>query len=151
MSNRLYEQALVVDTTAPLAPFTTIDSGVSPDTLVDIYAKAGVTLAVFTVVDDSPNSIEQTIKLLGVNRRYFSSRDDKYVLADRAEDVQRAKSQGKLAVAFAFQGSNALLGEPPGTADRLDPASHSSAAHRRAQPSQQPQRRMSTTDEEKTL
>jgi membrane dipeptidase len=111
VSAHLYHEALVVDTTAPLAPFTSIDSGVSPDRVVHTYASAGVTFAVFTVVDDAPNSIEQTLKLLGLNRRYFASRSDRYVLADRAEQVRAAKAQGQLAVAFAFQGSNALLGE----------------------------------------
>lgn len=111
VSPRLYDAALVVDTTAPLAPFTSIDTGVSPEDVVLTYAGAGVTLAIFTVVDDAPNSIEQTIKLLALNRHYFLNRSNSYVLADRAADVRTAKAQGKLAVAFAFQGSNALLGE----------------------------------------
>jgi membrane dipeptidase len=107
----LYRHSLVVDATAPLAPFTTIEIAFSPEQLVDAYAKAGVTFTVFTVVDDYPNSIEQTIKLIGANRRFFRDRPDQFVLADRAEQVREAKVAGKMAVGFAFQGSNALLGE----------------------------------------
>lgn len=107
----LYKNALVVDTTVPLSPFAAIQSAFGPEQLVDAYTQAGVTFAVFTVVDDFPNSIEQTIKLIGENRRYFLTRPEKFVLADRADDVQNAKAADKLAVAFAFQGSNALLGE----------------------------------------
>lgn len=111
ISNGLYSHSVVVDTTAPLAPFAVIQTASGPEKLVNAYAEAGVTFAVFTIVDDFPNSIEQTIKLIGENRRYFLARPERYVLADRADDARRAKAEGKLAVGFAFQGSNALLGE----------------------------------------
>jgi membrane dipeptidase len=111
MVSTLYDRSIVVDTTAPLAPFQAIQIAFGPDEVVSAYASAGVTLAIFTVVDDFPNSIEQTVKLLGENRRYFLNRPDRYVLVDRAEDVRRAKTESKLAAAFAFQGTNALLGD----------------------------------------
>jgi membrane dipeptidase len=107
----LYDGSIVVDATAPISPFAVIQATSGPQELVDLYAAAGVTLAVFTVVDDFPNSIEHTIKLIGQNRRFFLAQPQKYVLADRSEDVRRAKTEGRLAVGFAFQGSNALLGE----------------------------------------
>jgi membrane dipeptidase len=107
----VYRRSTVVDITAPLAPFGAITTAAGPEALVDIYSRAGVTLAVFTIVDDFPNSIEQTIKWVAANRRFFLGRPDQYVLADKAGDVRNAKIEGKLAVGFAFQGSNALLGE----------------------------------------
>lgn len=107
----LYGRSIVVDTTAPLAPFGAITTAAGPEALVDTYAQAGVTLAVFTIVDDFPNSIEQTIKWLAANRRFFLGLPDRYILADAIGDVRSAKVAGKLAVGFAFQGSNALLGE----------------------------------------
>jgi membrane dipeptidase len=107
----LYSESLVVDATAPLAPFATIQTELGPQGLVDVYAQAGVTFAVFTVVDDLPNSVEQTVRLIAQNRRFFLSRPDDYLLADRPADVQAAKAAGKLAIAFAFQGTNALLGD----------------------------------------
>jgi membrane dipeptidase len=111
MANRLYASAIVVDATAPLPPFGAVEISSTPDQLVDAYVRSGVTHAVFTVVDDFPNSIEQTVKLLGLNRRFFLSRPDRFVLADNADDIRRAKAEGKFAAAFGFQGSNALLGE----------------------------------------
>lgn len=110
-SKALYESAIVIDTTAPVAPFATMQLSSGPDSVVTPYAQAGVSLAVFTVVDDYPNSIEQTMKLIGANRRYFLARPERFALAERADDVRKAKAGRKLAVAFAFQGSNALLGE----------------------------------------
>lgn len=107
----LYRDCVIVDATAPLSPFAAIQTVLGPDEIVNVYAEAGVTLAVFTVADDFPNSIEQTIKLIAQNRRFFLTRPDRYVMADCADDVQTAKAEGKLAVALAFQGSNALLGE----------------------------------------
>jgi len=107
----IYNNSIVVDMTAPFSPFAAIETGVTADKLVDVYVKAGITLVVFTVVDDFPHSIEQTIKLIGANRRYFLSSPEKFVLVETIEDVRRAKGERKLAVGFAFQGSNALLGD----------------------------------------
>jgi membrane dipeptidase len=107
----LYGSCIVVDATAPITPYAAIDINVGPEERVLPYREAGVTLAVFTVVDDYPNSIEQTVKLLGANRQFFLQRSDRYVLADNAADVRRAREEGKLAISFAFQGTNALLGE----------------------------------------
>jgi membrane dipeptidase len=107
----LYTQSLVVDATAPLAPYATIKTELEPKQVFDVYAASGVTLAVFTVVDDFPNSIEQTIRLIAQNRRFVLAHPDEYVLADGTADVHAAKTSGRLAIAFAFQGSNALLGD----------------------------------------
>lgn len=109
--NGLYSRSVVVDATAPTPPFSPFETTFSPDERVNAYTTAGVDFAVFTLVDDYPNSIEQTLKLIGANRQYFLSRSEKFTLAEGAEDVRKAKASGKLAVAFAFQGSNALLGD----------------------------------------
>lgn len=109
--NGLYGRSIVVDATAPTPPFAPFESPSSPDERVNAYTSAGVDFAVFTLVDDYPNSIEQTLKLIAANRRYFLSRTAKFTLAEEAADVRKAKAAGKLAVAFAFQGSNALLGD----------------------------------------
>jgi membrane dipeptidase len=107
----LYDSALVVDACAPVAPFAAIEPEGGPEKLVGAYIEAGVTFVVFTVVDDFPNSIEQTIKFIGANRRFFLDQPEKFALVNTVEDVRNAKAAGKLAVGFAFQGSNALLGE----------------------------------------
>jgi membrane dipeptidase len=110
-SSPLYRESIVVDATAPVSPFCAGQAALGVDALVSSYSAAGVTLAVFTIVDDFPNSTEQTLRLIGANRRYFSLCPEKFVLADRADAVAAAKARGKLAVAFAFQGSNALMGD----------------------------------------
>lgn len=106
-----YDEAIVVDACAPFPPVSLMPMARTADEIVEPYAESGVTLALFTVVDDFPNSVEQTVKLLGENRRYVQMRPGRYALADHAADVRRAKAERKLAVGFAFQGSNALLGE----------------------------------------
>jgi len=45
----------------------------TPDELMHAYVSAGVSFSIFTVVDDHPNSIEQTIKLIGANRNFFQT------------------------------------------------------------------------------
>jgi len=109
--NGLYSRSIVVDATAPIPPYAPFETKFSADERVNAYTSAGVDFAVFTLVDDYPNSIEQTLKLIAANRRYFLSQSEKFALAEEAEDVRKAKAAGKLAVAFAFQGSNALLGD----------------------------------------
>jgi membrane dipeptidase len=106
-----YGRSIVVDLCAPVAPFATIELPGGPEKLLGPYLDAGVSLIVLTVVDDLPNSIEQTIKLIAANRRFFLGQSDRFVLVDSVNDVHRSKAAGRLAVAFAFQGSNALLGE----------------------------------------
>src|SRR5579862_8342474 len=100
--NGVYSRSIVVDVTAPTPPFASFESTSSPDERVNAYTSAGVDFAIFTLVDDYPNSIEQTLKLIAANRRYFLSRSEKFVLAEEAADVRNAKAAGKLAVAFAF-------------------------------------------------
>jgi len=107
----LYRDSIVADTTAPTPPFASFEASSEPSERVKPYRDAGITFAVFSIVDDFPNSIEQTIRLIARNRQYFLSRPDDFVLVECSDDVRKAKNAGKLAVAFAFQGSNALLGE----------------------------------------
>jgi membrane dipeptidase len=111
LSKSLYEEDIVVDATVPIAPFAAISSATMAEDLLTPYIAAGVTLAVVTVVDDYPNSVEQTIRLLAANRRFLLERPEKYAMVDGVSAVRRAKAERKLAVAFAFQGTNALLGD----------------------------------------
>lgn len=106
-----YQEAIVVDATAPLAPFSYAASTLRPDQLMSVYEKAGVTLAVFTLVDDFPYSIEQAVKLLAANRRYVIDNPGQFKLTDGADDVREAKNEDKLAVAFAFQGSSSVMND----------------------------------------
>jgi membrane dipeptidase len=102
---------LTIDACAPLAPVAPVDIAFTGEQRVAAYSSAGVACAVFSIVDDLPNSIEQTVKLIAQNRRFFLSQPQKYVLADNAGDIRRARAEGKFAACFAFQGTNALMGD----------------------------------------
>ena len=41
-------------------------------------------------------------------RTFFGARTDRYALVEVADDIVRAKRDGKLAVGFHFQGTNSL-------------------------------------------
>jgi membrane dipeptidase len=110
LGESVYGRSIVVDATAPIAPIGTFPTTANPVDLVGVYERAGVTLALFTIVDDFPNSIEQTIKLIAANRRYFLGAPQQYAIIDKPVDVIAAKEKNKLAIGFAFQGSNGLLG-----------------------------------------
>jgi membrane dipeptidase len=110
-ANYVYEDAIIVDAAVPIAPFAAIASADGPESVLTPYVSAGATLAVVTVVDDFPNSIEQTVRLIAANRRFLLQRPESYLLADSVAAVRRAKADHKLAVAFAFQGTNALMGD----------------------------------------
>jgi membrane dipeptidase len=111
MVERLYRDTIVVDSTAPMSPFPNFQTTVGPDEVLEAYERAGLSFVVFTVSDDYPNSIEHTVKLLGQNRQYFLRRSARFSLIESAAEVRKAKMSGKMAVAFSFQGSGALMGE----------------------------------------
>lgn len=108
--NALYKSAIVVDALAAVAPFSYVE-GIDPERYAQSYAGSGVTYVVFTVVSDMPNSIEQSVRLLAINRRFIQAQPERFMLADSATEVRKAKATGRLAVGFAFQGTNALLGD----------------------------------------
>ena len=56
-----------------------------------------------TVAGDR-NGLDETIRKIAKERRYFHSRPDEYVLVESTADIARAKAEGKLAVIFHFQG-----------------------------------------------
>ncbi len=111
-ARRLYDDAIVIDSTAPMAPIVgLLSTPLTPDELVAPYRDHGVTLTSFTVGVDHIVSIEQTVKLLAQNRRFVLSRPDQLLLVQSAADIRRAKAERKLGVNFGFQGTNGLLGD----------------------------------------
>ncbi len=73
------------------------------------FAKAGFTFVSLTVgMDWTP--LAETIQHIGAERRRFLS-DPNCVLVERTSDIRRAKSEGKLAVGFHFQGTNPLAND----------------------------------------
>ena len=74
------------------------------------YVASGVDFVSITLVDDW-SWIEATMRHVAAQRAYFLSRSEDYVLVETAEDIVRAKREGKLGVGFNFQGSNGLGGD----------------------------------------
>jgi membrane dipeptidase len=54
---------------------------------------------------------EHTIKVLAAYRYWLRARPERFVLVDGADDVLRAKSEGKLAIAFDLEGAVSLGGQ----------------------------------------
>ena len=67
----------------------------------------GYTYITFTIATDWGN-LNQSIHRIAEKRAYFLARPKEYVLVEQVDDVLRAKKEGKLAIGFHFQGTNAL-------------------------------------------
>ena len=74
------------------------------------YPASGVDFVSLTLADDW-TWIEATMRHVAAQRAYFLGRSKDCVLVESAEDILRAKSEGKLGVGFNFQGSNGLGGD----------------------------------------
>jgi membrane dipeptidase len=70
------------------------------------YQRGGVTaiLATVTTTDDSPATIERIARFTQLIRRH----PDELLLIERASDIEKAKSHGKLGIAFHFQNGRPL-------------------------------------------
>ncbi|MEO5693752.1 MAG: membrane dipeptidase [Usitatibacter sp.] len=84
--------------------------GVRGDTL-ERFAKSGFNYVSLTVGLDSVPSLEATIQHMAAERRRIESAPDKYVFVESVDDIARAKREGKLALGFHHQGTNALQGD----------------------------------------
>ena len=105
--SRLHRDAVVVDMTMPWGDYAQ-RAELKPGTL-DRLRASGYTMVSLTAAQDR-TPFAEAMASLAKERRFFLERPDDFVLVDVAEDVDRAKREGKLAVAFHFQGSNPLDG-----------------------------------------
>ena len=103
--DEVYSGALVWDAHAGIYP----DAGTDLDGLEN-WRHAGVSFVSVNVAYDIP-SWEEAIPVLSAYRRFVEAHPDLYLLADTAEDVRRAKADGRLAVAFDLEGMCALNGD----------------------------------------
>jgi membrane dipeptidase len=105
----LLRASIVVDLlvpSAPGAPSAPRDFA----SFVDEYRAAGVSWATFTVATDIDASVEATVLSIAAARSFFLRDRERCVWAGSADDIQRAKREGKLAVSLNFQGTNAFYG-----------------------------------------
>ena len=101
-AGRPYADALVWDS----------HSGVYPNPRTDLtglenWRRAGVSFISINVAYDVM-SWEECFPVLAAYRRFLELNADKYIIPETADDVRRAKRQGRLAVAFDLEGMNAL-------------------------------------------
>lgn len=74
------------------------------------YRQAGVD-AVMLNVGFGEQGIEEHIRMLGALRRWLRARPQDYVLIHTVEDIERARSSGRLAVGFDIEGANAIANQ----------------------------------------
>jgi membrane dipeptidase len=97
----LHEQAFVVDTTLPLMPGSKFSNLFSA---LDSMQNNGFNFVSLTVASDLHKTME-TIRNITLVRTLLLSKSSNIVFVKRAEDIQRAKEQKKLAVGLHFQGT----------------------------------------------
>lgn len=103
----LHDNALVCDFTLPFADIGDIKK--KADTLPR-FINSGVNCVSLTLGADG-GLIEDTVKRISKERAYFQSHSENFLLANSVDDIRRAKSEGKLAILFHFQGTGPLEGE----------------------------------------
>ena len=80
-------------------------------TVLDRHRKAGASFVSVNVGMDM-NPLADIIRVIASFRRQIANHGDYFVQVDGIDDVRRAKSQGKLAVAFDLEGSVMLADDP---------------------------------------
>jgi membrane dipeptidase len=75
------------------------------------YKASGVDMVCLNI-GFGEQGVEEHIRMVAHLRRWLSTRGDEYVLVRDVADIERARSQGKLAVAFDIEGMNAIGDQP---------------------------------------
>ena len=75
------------------------------------FTKSGFNYVSLTVGLDSVPSLEASIQHMAAEHRRIALAPDKYVFVEKVDDILRAKKEGKLALGFHHQGTNALQGD----------------------------------------
>ncbi|MEX1148203.1 MAG: membrane dipeptidase, partial [Sphingomonadales bacterium] len=96
---KLYRSALVWDMVWPLEPWC----GNDYDKLPQFHA-AGVNVISITLAGDNHN-VGEAMARVAAARRWLSDNSDRYVPIVGTADVRRAEAEGKLGVAFHFEGT----------------------------------------------
>lgn len=103
----LHRDALVCDTTLPWTEYGRAD--LRAQTLPR-FIENGVDFVSLTLGSDSESTI-QVLTSLARERRSFLSQPDLYRFVESADDIVAAKREGRLAISFNLQGTNALDGD----------------------------------------
>jgi membrane dipeptidase len=86
----------------PLRPF---DADFLPQ--LSRYRKSGVDVVIINI-GFGDHGVEDHIRMIATFRHWLQQHSDSYVLLSTPEDIERARSDEKLAVAFNIEGANAI-------------------------------------------
>ncbi len=103
----LHRDALVCDLTLPWTRYGRAD--LREETLPRMIA-SGVDFVSLTLASDAESQVE-VVKSLARERRALLSQPERYRLIETADEIEATKRDGKLAVSFNLQGTNALAGD----------------------------------------
>lgn len=108
MKNRaaeIHNNSIVWDTHAcfPLNPQSDLSE-------LKRYKDSGVTFVSLNIGMDM-DSFEKVMRVLACFRSYIAAHSDELILARSVSDIQNAKRENKLAIAFDLEGSNPLCGD----------------------------------------
>lgn len=103
----LHSDALVCDLVLPWTDYGSQE--LREQTLPRLMA-SGVDFVSLTLASDAEFQAE-VFRKIARERRYVLSRPDRFLLIETADDILAAKRDGKLAVSFNLQGTNALAGD----------------------------------------
>ena len=78
---------------------------------IDRLHAAGVNYVSINIGMDM-NPLSQVMAVIAGFRAHIAAHPEKYLLADKAQDIERAAAQGKLAVGFDLEGAMPLLEQP---------------------------------------
>lgn len=106
-AENLYADAVVCDMVLPWGPRWIHMRG----NILERFAESGFSYVSLTVGQDSVFSLETTIQHMAAERRRIDAVPDRFVFVETVDDILRAKREGKLALGFHHQGTNALLGD----------------------------------------
>ena len=104
-AERLFADAIVCDMVLPWGPRWIPMRG----NVLERFARSGFSYVSLTVGQDAIPSLEATILHMAAERRRIAAASEKYVFVQTVDDILRAKVEGKLALGFHHQGTNALM------------------------------------------
>jgi len=102
----LHSDALICDTTLP---WTDYGDPALRDRVLPRLIASGVDFVSLTLCSDSETLVEVVTKIARERHHIFAA-SERYRLVERAEDIPAAKREGRLALSFNLQGTNALEG-----------------------------------------
>ena len=99
----LHARAHVLDLLMPWLDYEGFPPERRYDTLRRL-AESGCTFVSLTLALDDAN-VDRVIRSIARHRAYVLARPERFVLVERADDISRAKAEGRLAIGFHFQGT----------------------------------------------